>query len=52
MAKNRAFREENRAMRREIDKLKGQVRRGGHEESEEEEEEEGEGDKFPNMPKD
>lgn len=39
MAESRAIREENRAMKRELDKLKGQVRRGGQEESEEEEEE-------------
>ncbi|XP_057849726.2 uncharacterized protein LOC131060503 [Cryptomeria japonica] len=39
MAESRAIREENRAMKRELDKLKGQVRRGGQEESEGEEEE-------------
>ncbi|XP_059067541.1 uncharacterized protein LOC131858345 [Cryptomeria japonica] len=39
MAESRAVREENRAMKRELDKLKGQVRRGSQEESEEGEEE-------------
>ena len=48
MAESRAVREENRAMRREIDKLKGKVRRGDHEEFEEG----GGGDTLPNMPKD
>ena len=35
MAERRVVREENRAMRREFDKLKGKVQRGDHEESEE-----------------
>ncbi|XP_059067545.1 uncharacterized protein LOC131858349 [Cryptomeria japonica] len=39
MAESRVVREENRAMKRELDKLKGQMRRGGQEEEEEEEEE-------------
>ena len=40
MDESKAVGEENRAMKREIDKLKGKVRRRDHEESEEEEEEE------------
>ena len=49
MVECRVVTEKNIAMRREIDKLKGQVRRGDHEEFEEEKEE---GNNFPSMPKD
>ncbi|XP_059067542.1 uncharacterized protein LOC131858346 [Cryptomeria japonica] len=51
MAESRAVREENRAMKRELDKLKGQMRRGGQEELEEEEEEQDPAGQA-NMPKD